>query len=113
MWRYFEPRPGGGDPDYAFPANRLLISMDVRGRHVDANAAVQYVQFGRLPAGSTGPGPLGSGPQYFDRGGRNSHQVYVRTLHLRFKDVAPGSSFEGFFLLRTSFPYSFSGYPKI
>lgn len=91
-WRYFEPRPGGGDPDYAFPANRLLIGADFRSRHADANAALQYVQFSGLPSGSTGPGPLGSGPQYFDRGGRNSHQLYIRTLYLRLKDAAHGAS---------------------
>lgn len=87
-WRYFEPHPGGGNPDYTFPANRLSISADFRSPHVDANAAVQYVQLGGLPLTSSGPGALGSGPQYFDRGGRNSHQAYVRTLQVRFKDAA-------------------------
>lgn len=112
-WRYFEPRPGGGNPDYTFPANRLLIGVDFRSHRVDATAAVQYVQFGMLPAGSTGPGPLGSGPQYFDRGGRNSHQLYLRMLHLRFKDETRGASVQVGRFGYTSGAESASGDAKI
>ncbi len=91
MWRYFEPRPGGGNPNYTFPANRLLARIDFRSRRIEATAAVQYVQFGGLPPNATGPGPLGTGPQYFDHAGRrDSRQVYLRTLQVRFKDAGRG-----------------------
>ncbi len=112
-WRYFEPRPGGGNPDYTFPANRLLISADFRGRHVDANAAVQYVQFAGLPSHSTGPGPLGSGPQYFDRGGRDSHQIYIRALQVRFKAPSHGATVQVGRFGYTSGAESASGDAKI
>src|SRR5579871_1161008 len=60
-WQYFDPKPGGGNPDYTFPATRLFASLDFRRPAVDVVGAVQYVQFASLPAHSIGPGPLGTG----------------------------------------------------
>ena len=94
IWRYFEPHEGGGNPDYEFVANRLFADVDFRGRAVDLTAALQYVQFGGLPANATGPGPLGTGPQYFEQGGRdtNSGHAYLRLVNARFKRLWPGGS---------------------
>jgi hypothetical protein len=90
-WRFFEPRPGGGDPDYTFVANRLFAGLDYRGRRLDVAAGVQYVQFGGLPTRASGPGALGTGPQYFDQAGRtDSRQVYLRTLHMRLRPSRSG-----------------------
>lgn len=88
-WRFFEPPPGGGTPDYTFVATRLFARLDVRRPRYELTGAIQYVQFGHLPEHATGPGPLGAGPQYFDQSGSTaSHHVYVRLLQLKLK--APG-----------------------
>ena len=90
-WRFFEPRPSGGDPDYEDIANRLQFGVRRDGRRYEFLGALQYVQFGGLPTGAVGPGGLGVGAAYFRHSGRrNSHQIYLRYFHLRLKDLAPG-----------------------
>jgi len=69
MWRFFEPNPGGGDPDYADIATRLQVGVEGRASRYEVTAALQFVQFAGLPAHATGPGPLGTGALYFDQGG--------------------------------------------
>lgn len=91
VWRFFDPQPGGGDPDYAFLANRLYAGLDYRGPRIEATAALQYVQFGVLPTAATGPGALGTGASYYSQAGRrDSRQVYVRYLYLRVKNIGHG-----------------------
>ncbi len=86
VWNYFEPRPGGGDPDYAFLANQLRVDLTGTWPAVDVAAGVQYVQFGGLPTDASGPGALGTGALYYDHSGRrDSHQVYLKRLDLRAK----------------------------
>jgi hypothetical protein len=85
-WHFFEPRPGGGDPDYTFVANRLLAGA----RHVrprwELTGAMQYVQFGGLPRRAIGPGALGTGALYFDASqDTSSSQVYLKALNVRMK----------------------------
>lgn len=96
MWRFFQPRPGGGDPTYAFIANRLLVTADYLRPRVDVRAAVQYVQFGGLPTNASGPGPLGTGSQYFEHAGRSrgSRQAYVRSLAVRLKNARRGMTLQ-------------------
>src|SRR5688572_1069159 len=90
-WRFFEPGAGGGDNDYVYGANRLLASVRRTAPRYDLTAALQYVQFGGLPSGALGPGPLGAGAVYFAHAGRSdSRQVYLRYLNLTLKDLAPG-----------------------
>jgi hypothetical protein len=90
-WRYFEPNPGGGDPDYTHIANRLQLGVEHRAPRYEVVGALQYVQFGGLPTGASGPGSLGTGALYFEQSGRtNSHHVYLRYLNLRLKAVARG-----------------------
>jgi hypothetical protein len=114
MWRFFEPPPGGGDNDYAYFANRLLVTARRTAPRVELTAAVQYVQFEGLPEAATGPGPLGLGAVYFAHAGRqDSHQVYLRFLTAQLKNVLPGVS-----ILAGRMPYSSggeaaSGNPKI
>ena len=93
IWRYFEPHTGGGDPEYEFIANRLFAGIDFRGRAVDLSAALQYVQFGGLPTNASGPGPLGTGPQYYEQGGRDANvgHAYLRLVNAKFK-LWPGGS---------------------
>ncbi|MBP7778239.1 MAG: alginate export family protein [Acidobacteria bacterium] len=114
-WRYFEPRPGGGDPDYAYLGDRLRV--DVRGHwaKVDLTLAVQHVGFIGLPEGAAGPGPLGLGPLYFDQGGRrsNSSQVYLRFANLRFPAVVNGVDLQVGRMGYTSGAEAPSGVPKI
>ena len=61
LWGFFEPAPGGGDNEYAYVANRLQAGVRRRAPRYDLTAALQYVQFGGLPAAAVGPGPLGLG----------------------------------------------------
>lgn len=90
-WRFFEPPPGGGDSNYAYPANRLQAGVRRNADRYTLTAALQYVQFGNLPTGAVGPGPLGLGAVYFAHADRSdSHQVYLRYLNLQLKDLLPG-----------------------
>jgi hypothetical protein len=91
-WRYFEPNPGGGDPDYAYVANRLQLELSRAWRRVDLTLTAQHVGFIGLPDDATGPGPLGLGSLYFEQGGRRSNpqQLYLRYANVRLKQVLPG-----------------------
>ncbi|NDP42399.1 MAG: alginate export family protein [Aromatoleum sp.] len=112
-WHYFDPNPGGGDPDYTDIANRLQLGVEHRAPRYDVSGAIQYVQFGGLPTGATGPGPLGTGALYFDQSGRtDSHQVYLRYLNLRLK-AGGGLTVQAGRFGYTSGAESPSGDPKI
>jgi hypothetical protein len=96
MWRFFEPKPGGGDPDYTFVANRLQAGV----RHVrprwEFSGAIQYVQFGGLPTDAMGPGALGTGALYFDASqDTSSSQVYLKALSLRIQPATGASLIVG------------------
>jgi len=92
-WRFFEPPAGGGDHEYAYPANRLQAGVRRDAARYGLTAALQYVQFAGLPAGAVGPGPLGLGAVYFAHAGRSdSHQVYLRYLHAELKNLFGGVS---------------------
>ncbi len=112
-WRFFEPQPGGGDPDYTFVANRLLVGV----RHVrprwELNGAAQYVQFGGLPDDAIGPGTLGTGASYFDASqDTSSSQLYLKALNARF-DAAEGLTVRAGRMPYTSGAESPSGVPAI
>jgi hypothetical protein len=93
LWRFFEPRPGGGDPTYADVANRLQVGLRRVTTRYEFLGAVQYVQFGGLPRDASGPGALGVGAVYFAHSGRtDSRQAYLRYLNLRVKEIVPGLS---------------------
>jgi Alginate export len=115
MWNFFEPKPGGGDPSYAFIANRLQFGVERHTQRYDLLAAGQYVEIGGLPANAVGPGPLGTGPLYFDQGNGTSHSqsVYLRYLNVRLKDILPGWSVQAGRMAYTSGSESPSGDPKI
>ena len=90
-WRFFEPPPGGGDHEYAYPVNRLQAGVRHETPRFALTAALQYVQFANLPEHAIGPGPLGLGAVYFGHAGRSdSRQVYLRYLHLQLKELLPG-----------------------
>lgn len=89
VWRFFEPRPGGGNPDYSFLANRLLAGLEMKRRRWEFTAYLQYVQFAGLPVAAIGPGPLGTGALYFDHAQRSdSRQVFLKALHATFLPAA-------------------------
>jgi hypothetical protein len=95
-WSFFEPRPGGGDPDYTTFANRLLAGIRHTGPRYEAIAALQYVQFAGLPDDAIGPGPLGTGATYFDHNRRSdSRGVYLRLLNVQVKRILPGLDVRG------------------
>jgi hypothetical protein len=90
-WRFFEPPAGGGDNEYAYPANRLHVGLRRDAPRYAFTAAFQYVQFVGLPSGAVGPGPLGLGAVYFAHAGRSdSRQLYLRYLNLELKGLLPG-----------------------
>jgi hypothetical protein len=92
-WSFFEPQPGGGDPDYSFFANRAILGVRVSSRRIEADAAFQYAQLVRLPSRAIGPGALGSGAFYFfSAEAAEAYQLYIKTSMLRVKDVVPGLS---------------------
>lgn len=85
-WRFFDPAPEGGNPDYTFFANRLRVELTRTWPVWDLNAAVQYVQFGGLPTGAFGPGAFGTGALYYDHGGRtDSRGIYLKALSGRLR----------------------------
>lgn len=93
MWNYFQPPPQTpnftpGDPTTAHVGNRLQAGLRIRRGKVDATVALQYVQFGGLPADAFGPGLLGTGATYFDHSGDTaSHQVFLKAAHVAFRQV--------------------------
>jgi hypothetical protein len=115
MWRYFEPRPGGGDPDYAFLGIRLR--GDVRGRwgRVEPALAVQGVSLAALPTGSTGPGALGTGALYYEQSGRrqNVAELYIKVATLRMARALPATDVQVGRMGYTSGAETPSGVPKI
>ncbi len=113
-WRFFEPPPGGGDHEYAYPVNRLQAGVRRDAARYALTAALQYVQFGHLPAGAVGPGPLGLGAVYFAHAGRSdSRQVYLRYLHLQLKELLPGVTLHAGRMPYSSGGEDASGHPKI
>ena len=94
MWKYFEPPPPSptftpGDPTTDHIGNRLLAGVRFRRGHLDSTLALQYVQFGGLPDDAIGPGALGTGALYYDHSGSTtSHQVYLKTASIAFRQIA-------------------------
>jgi hypothetical protein len=119
MWRYFEPPPPSptftpGDPTTAHIGNRLLAGVRFRHGHLDATAALQYVQFGGLPADAIGPGALGTGALYYDHSGSTtSHQVYLKTVSIALRQIAGHLDVQVGRLPYTSGAERPSGVPKI
>ena len=114
LWNFFEPPPAGGDNEYAYLANRLQAGVRRRAPRYELTAALQYVQFGGLPAHASGPGPLGLGAVYFAHAGRrDSHQVYLRYLNVQLKNIAPGLSIQAGRMAYSSGGEAASGVPKI
>lgn len=113
VWRFFEPHPGGGDPDTAHIGNRLYAGVRGRWARLDATAALQYVQFGGLPTNASGPGALGTGALYYDHSSSpHSHQVYLKALHVALRE------WKGFDVQVGRMPYASggeraSGVPKV
>lgn len=91
-WRFFEPPPGGGDPDYTFAGNRLFVEARRTGARFDVTLAAQHVGMLGLPAGAAGPGALGTGALYFAQGGGRARpqRLYLKYAHVRVRNVAPG-----------------------
>jgi hypothetical protein len=113
-WRFFEPPTGGGDHEYAYPVNRLQAGVRRDTPRYALTAALQYVQFGNLPVNAAGPGPLGLGAVYFGHAGRSdSHQVYLRYLHLQLKELLPGVTLHAGRMPYSSGNEDGSGHPKL
>ena len=91
-WRFFEPGPAGGEPDYEFLANRLKVEVRGRWSKTELTMAVQHVGLFDLPERAAGPGPFGTGALYYAQGGRrrNPHQFYLRYANVGVRDVVPG-----------------------
>ncbi len=87
-WDFFDPGPTGGDPNYSYVANRLRVGVQWQNDEVELHAAVQGVQFAKLPGSAAGPGPLGLGAVYRGHGGGpHPGSVYIRYLYMNLKDI--------------------------
>ncbi len=97
VWRYFQPPPNAGTrPEYVFFGNRSTLGASYRGTRWSAQGALQYVRLENLPAGSIGPGLLGTGgAYYFQANGTFSYQFYLRSLSLGWRDGGSGAWLEG------------------
>lgn len=83
VWRFFDPAPPGGDPDYDFVGSRTRLSVRHAWRRLTLDAAVQGVQLLSLPDDAVGlpGGALGTGALYFAHAGeRTPEAVQLRTL---------------------------------
>ena len=91
-WRFFEPQPGGGDPDYTFAGNQLFMEAALTKRRFNVTVALQHVGLVNLPDNAVGPGPLGTGALYYAQG--NSHQnqqnLYLRFANVQLRQLVPG-----------------------
>jgi len=106
--------PGGGRPDYAFVANRLLFGFERKRSGYEIEAAGQYVQFGGLPSDAAGPGPLGTGALYYGHSGRTtSHGVYLRYLNVALEAAGSGLTVRAGRMGYTSGAETASGRPKV
>lgn len=114
-WRFFEPRPGGGDPDYAFAGNRVLLQARRTAPRFDITLAAQHVGLLGLPDGAAGPGALGTGALYYAQGGQHTlvGRLYPRYAHIRLKNVAAGLDVQVGRQAYASGAESPSGVPKI
>jgi hypothetical protein len=114
-WRYFEPRPGGGDPDYTFLGDRLRVEMRRRWPRAEVTVAAQYVGFVPLPDDAIGPGALGTGALYFDQNARRTtpQNVFLRLANVRLPEVLPGVDLQIGRMGYTSGAEAPSGVPKI
>jgi hypothetical protein len=114
-WRFFEPQPGNGDPDYTFLGNRLRVEARRRWRRVEVTLAVQHVGLVSLPTRASGPGALGTGALYFEQGDRreNPQQLYLRYAIARFPNLLPGVDLQLGRMAYTSGAEAPSGVPKI
>jgi alginate export protein len=113
-WRFFEPPAGGGDNEYAYPANRLQAGVHRSTPRYAFTAALQHVQFVGLPTNAVGPGPLGLGSVYFAHAGRtDSNQLYLRSLNVQVKNVWSGVNLQIGRMPYSSGAESVSPMPKI
>ena len=97
-----------------YVANRLQLGFRRTAPRIDLSAALQYVQFGGLPSDAVGPGPLGLGAVYFAHAGRSdSHQVYLRYLNVRLKNLIPSVNVQIGRMPYSSGGEGASGVPKI
>ncbi len=110
LWRFFAPSPSASDHQYAFAANRLQAGVRRRAPRYEVLAALQYVQFGGLPAAAAG----GTGAAYYSHAGRtDSHQVYLRYLNVQLKELARGLSVQVGRMPYSSGGEASSGRPRI
>lgn len=114
-WHYFEPKPGGGDPDYTFVGNRLLFEGRYNTSRVEVRLSGQWVGLFNLPTNSLGPGALGTGPLYYAQGGNreNPQRVFPKYLYVRLKQLLPGFDVQLGRQAYASGAEAVSGIPKI
>ncbi len=114
-WQYFEPKPGGGDPDYTFLGNRLLFDARYNTPRVEVRLSGQWVGLFNLPTSSLGPGALGTGPLYYAQGGQreNPQRVFPKYVYIRLKELLPGFDVQLGRQAYASGAEAASGVPKI
>lgn len=113
-WSFFDPGPGGGDPDYTFLGNRMTLGVRASSPRWEATGAFQYIQLFGLPREAIGPGALGSGGYYFySANNRNAYQFYASRLNFGFTSRSRGLRITGGRMGYTSGAEGDSGVPSL
>lgn len=113
-WRFFDPGPSGGDPDYTFLGNRITMGVHTSSPRWEATGAFQYIQLFGLPNNAIGPAALGSGGYYFySASNTNAYQFYAHALNFAFKSPAKGLRIAGGRMAYTSGAEADSGVAAI
>lgn len=113
-WSYFDPPPGGGNPDYTFIGNRLTFRVQASAPRWEVVGALQYIQLWNLPGEAFGPGALGTGALYYAAAEQSrAYQLYPRFLNLKLKELTPGLSITLGRMGYTSGAEADSGVPSI
>ncbi len=83
-WRFFEPPPAEGRPDYTFAGNRGHLGVRVRAPRFDLAGGFAYTAIVNLPRMAVGgQGPMGTGALYqAATGQRTSYQLYFDELNV-------------------------------
>lgn len=90
-WEYFDPGPGGGDPDDDFGASQLRATLRWEQPRFAFELAGQYVQLVSVPDDAVGSpgGALGTGGLYYVHAGETSPEaVQLARLNLELRRLA-------------------------
>jgi hypothetical protein len=88
--------------------------VQASGRRWEAVGVLQYIQLWSLPSNAFGPGPFGTGAQYYLAANQSrAYQLYPRLANFTWKDIVPGVSLVAGRMGYTSGQEASSGVPSL